>query len=338
MARVQAHSFGHTRDGGNVTRYRLTVGGLAADVLDYGATLAALHAPARDGRSANVVLAADDVAGFERSPYFGSSVGRYANRIAAGRFSLDGRDYQLAANNGPNHLHGGPGGFSRRMWTAEPADDAVRLTLTSDDGDEGYPSRLDVAVTFSLTDAELRIDYEATNAGDLPTVVNLTNHAYWNLAGSGTVLDHVLTAACDRYLPVDDTLIPTGEVRDVAGTPFDFRRGQRVGERLGDVAGGYDHNLCVADHDGSLREVARLADPASGRTMAVSTTEPGVQFYSGNFLDGSGESLGYPKHAGLCLETQHWPDSPNRPAFPSTVLRPGQTYRSTTLHEFGVGR
>jgi aldose 1-epimerase len=300
--------------------------GLSMTVLDLGGIAMALNAPDRQGRSANVLLGLPAPEDYTRPhPHFGALVGRYANRIAGGRFTLDGRSYQLPTNDGANTLHGGPQGFGRRTWTAEPLSaSALQLHLVSEDGDQGFPGRLEAVVRYTLTpDMEWRIDYQARC--DHPTVVNLTNHAYFNLAGTGTILDHRLRIAAQRFCPVDAALIPLGMER-VAGTRFDFREPMTIGARLGD---GYDHNW-VLDGEG-LRFAARLEDPASGRVMEVHTTEPGLQFYSGNFLDGR---LGHARHAGLCLETQHFPDSPNRPGFPSTVLRPGETFRSTTVYRF----
>ena len=346
MQGIQSRSAGTLDDGRGVTQYELTnANGVRATILDLGGVLLELKVPDKHGDFENVNLRYADVRRYGgKTPYFGALIGRYGNRIAGGRFDLDGRAYQLATNNGPNHLHGGEVGFNRRFWRAEPNQTpdgpALQLTYTSADGEEGYPSALEVAVTYTLTDAdELRLDYEIRNAGDVPTVVNLTQHSYWNLrgAGRGTILDHELTLHAGRYLPVDETSIPIGELRPVEGTPFDFTTSRRIGERLGDVpGGGYDHCWAVDGDAGTLRPIARLREPDGGRVMEVHSTEPGVQFYAGLFLDGGEASGGYPKHGGLCLETQHFPDSPNRPAFPSTRLDPGRTYTSTTIHRFGV--
>lgn len=311
-----------------------------------GAAIHSIRTPDREGRTADVVL------GFEtldewitNPPFFGVVVGRYANRIARGRFTLDGVTYTLATNNGQNHLHGGNRGFDKVVWQAEPVDDAnaVAFTYASADGEEGYPGALTVRVRYTLNDdGELQLDYTAGT--DKATVVNLSNHAYFNLAGTGTVLDHELQINADRYTPVDETLIPTGELAPVEGTPFDFRQAAPIGARIAAdhpqirIGGGYDHNFVLNGTSGELRAAASAFDPSSGRTLEVRTTEPGVQLYSGNFAEpiaGRG-GQSYPRHAGFCLETQHFPDSPNQSAFPSTVLRPGETFTSTTVFRFGV--
>src|SRR5262249_34952971 len=281
----------------------------------------------------------------QRHPYFGSAVGRYANRIAGGKFTLDGKTYTLAVNNGPNHLHGGKKGYDAVLWKTEPVSTpdyvGVRFRYTSPDGEEGFPGKLDITVTYTLTNTNtLTIDYAATT--DKPTIVALTNHTYWNLAGAGNgdILKHELTVAADRYLPIDDTSIPTGELAPVKGTPFDFTQPHAIGERIGELkqephkTKGYDHCFVLRGQKGTLELAARVKEPTSGRVMEVLTTEPGVQLYCGNFLDGSPGGGGFKQHEGFCLETQHYPDSPNRSAFPSTVLRPGETYRTTTEHRF----
>jgi aldose 1-epimerase len=325
--------------------------GMAARVGAYGARLLSLRVPDRTGAPVEVVLGYDDLRGWaEDGGFFGATIGRCANRIAGGRFELDGQTFHVPVNNGPNALHGGPRGFDKAIWHAEPAaGDAAALTLshTSPDGDQGFPGALRASVRYALSgDGALRLDYEAET--DRPTAVNLTNHAYFNLAGGGSVLDHLLTIAADRFTPVDAALIPTGELRPVAGTPFDFREPARIGARVdesGDeqlrIAGGYDHNFVLrpAPPGGGLRFAARLQEPSRGLVMEVWTTEPGLQFYSGNFLDGSrrgrgGAALGH--RGGLCLETQHFPDSPNRPDFPPVLLRPGETFRSSTLYRFAA--
>nr|WP_307042494.1 aldose epimerase family protein [Streptomyces achromogenes] len=343
--------FGVLADGTEVSSWSLENGGTRLKVLDYGGIVQSLEIPDRDGRYANVSLGFstldDYVAG---SPYFGALIGRFGNRIAAGRFTLDGETHQLPLNDGDRSLHGGTEGFDRRVWDVEPftegPDVGLRLRLTSADGEMGYPGTLEVTVTYTLTGGgDWRIDYEATT--DRATVVNLTNHVYWNLAGegSGSVHDHELEIAAARYLPVDQSLIPTGELADVAGTPFDFRTAKAVGRDLRVAheqslhCKGVDHNY-VLDKGVTVRPepVAVLRDPASGRTLGIATTEPGLQFYSGNFLDGTLVGTGgrtYRQGDALCLETQAFPDAPNQPSFPSTVLRPGQTYRTTTVHSFG---
>ena len=347
MGGMSERVIGSTADGRAVSEFTMTNGaGMTARVITYGATLAGLDVPDRRGVIADVALGFDGLAGYlGKHPHFGGTVGRVANRIAKGRFRLDGVDYPLAVNNGPNHLHGGVVGFDRAVWTAEAdrhgPDQRLTLSHVSPDGDEGYPGALSVTVTYILTDAnELRIEYDATS--DRPTVVNLTNHTYFNLRGhdSGDALDHELMIAASRYTPVDATQIPTGELRAVAGTPFDFRVARRVGERIRETGAGYDHNWVLDDvGPGSLRLCARLGDPVSGRVMEVHATQPGVQFYAGNFLDGTVIGKGgcaYRRHAGLCLETQHFPDSPNQPAFPTIRLEPSRRYRQVTAHRFSA--
>jgi aldose 1-epimerase len=343
--------FGKTRDSQEVKVHTLTnLKGLRARLIDYGATLISVETPDRNGKNANITLSFPALDGYlQRHPYFGSTVGRYGNRIAGGKFTLDGETYTLATNNGPNHLHGGRNGFDAVLWKAEPVTQpaavGVKFSFTSADGEEGYPGKLDVTVSYTLTnDNELRIEYKATT--DKPTVVCLTNHTYWNLAGagSGDILKHELTLAADKYLPIDDTSIPTGAMNGVKGTPFDFTTPHAIGERIGELkkephkTRGYDHCYVLRGQQGKLELAARVKEPTSGRVMEVLTTEPGVQLYCGNFLDGGPGGGGFKQHEGLCLETQHYPDSPNKPEFPSTVLRPGQTYSSTTVHRFSVER
>jgi aldose 1-epimerase len=351
---AESRPLGTTPDGEAVELITLRgPSGVELDIMTYGGTVTRLLAPDRDGERHDIVLGHEWLESYlAGTPYFGAIVGRYGNRIAGGRFTLDGAEYALAVNNGPNHLHGGLTGFDKVVWNAEPystdAETGVVLTHVSPDGDEGYPGELSVQVTYALTaEGDLRIDYEATT--DAPTIVNLTHHGYWNLAGhaAGDILDHQLTLNASRFTPVGETLIPTGEQRSVEGTPFDFREAAAIGARIADddeqlaFGGGYDHNFVLDgwEGDGSLRSAAVLQDPGSGRTMEVLTTEPGLQFYSGNFLDGSDlgkDGVVYERRTGLCLETQHFPDSPNRPDFPSTVLRPGETYRSTTVYRFSA--
>lgn len=351
---AESRPFGTTPSGESVDLVTLrSPSGIELDVMNYGGIVTRLLAPDRDGERADIVLGHEWLESYlAGTPYFGAIVGRYGNRIAGGRFTLEGAEHQLAVNNGPNHLHGGLVGFDKVVWTAVPYSNqeeaGVVLSYVSPDGEEGYPGELSVQVTYALTaGGDLRIDYEATT--DAPTIVNLTHHGYWNLAGhgAGSILDHELLLNATRFTPVDETLIPTGELRDVQGTPFDFRARTAIGARIDAddeqlaFGGGYDHNFVLdgwAD-DGSLSSAAILHDPVSGRTMQVLTTEPGIQFYSGNFLDGSDlgkEGVVYEQRTGLCLETQHFPDSPNQPDFPSTVLRPGDTYRSTTVYRFSA--
>ena len=356
-ASVRREPFGRLPDGRAVELYTLTnAHGVEVRAMTYGAIITVLRTPDRAGRLDDVVLGFDSLGGYLRgSPYFGAVVGRYANRIAGGRFTLDGATYTLARNNGPNSLHGGERGFDKVLWAAEPFEGdsgvGVRLRYTSPDGEEGYPGTLAVRVTYTLTPRdELVVDYEATT--DRATPVNLSQHTYFNLhgAGRGTILDHLLTLDASAFTPVDSTLIPTGEIAPVAGTPFDFRAATAIGARIDGphqqlrVGRGYDHNW-VLDRAGrgamELAHAARVVDPASGRTIDVSTTEPGVQLYTGNFLDGTVAGKGsrvYVHRGALCLETQHYPDSPNHPNFPSTILRPGETYRSRTVFGFGVAR
>jgi len=348
-------SFGKTADGQEITAYTLTNAGITAKVIDYGAILTELHVPDAKGNVADVVLGFDNVKQYEtESPYFGATTGRVANRIAKGKFTLDGKEYTLATNNAPNHLHGGIVGFNKKIWKAETLKTiegpAVKFSYTSPDGEEGYPGNLAVEVTYTLTkDAELRVDYKATT--DKATPINLTHHTYFNLAGqgNGTILKHELELTADHYTPVDATLIPTGNIAKVEGTVFDFRRPAPIGGRIhllkGDAAtkdpGGYDLNYVLNNQTGKVALAAKLHDPSTGRIMEIWTDEPGIQFYTGNFLDGSltgKEGKVYQKHFGLCLETQHYPDSINQPKFPSTVLKPGETYTQTCVHKFYTER
>lgn len=352
---ISKEAFGSV-GGKAVDRYTLTNGRLQVRILTYGGILQTITFPDHRGRKANVTLGfktLDEYVTTKNPAYFGAIIGRYGNRIANGRFTLDGRTYQLATNNDPNHLHGGVVGFDKRVWEATPirGDDSVglRLTYTSPDGEENYPGTLRVTMTYTVTrQMGIRMDYRATT--DRPTIVNLTNHAYWNLGGegTGTIDDHLLKLNANRYTPVDATLIPTGAIDAVAGTPMDFRRPTPIGARNRDpfqqlVYGrGYDHNWVLNRQDGQFRRLefaARAVDPDSGRQLTIYTTEPGIQFYGGNFLDGTlyGTSgRAYRQGDGFALETQHFPDSPNHANFPSTVLRPGQTYNSTTIYQFGT--
>jgi aldose 1-epimerase len=341
-------AFGKTEEGAAVDLYTLeNRAGMLVRIMTYGAAVTEIRVPDREGHAGNVVLGFDDLAQYLAGcPYFGATVGRVANRIAQGRFTLDGVEYQLATNNGPNHLHGGLKGFDKVIWAAAPTAGApapsVRFTYRSPDGEENYPGNLSCTVTFALTDDNgLRIEYSAST--DKATPVNLTNHSYFNLAGpgTGTILDHVLMITADRYTPVDETLIPTGELVPVKGTPMDFTRPAAIGSRFDKVSGGYDHNY-VLNSGGSTAPVlaARVSEPRSGRVMEVLTTEPGLQFYSGNFLDGTlrGDGGVYRKNCGFSLEAQHFPDSVNHPAFPSIILRPGEIYRQVTIYRFSTDR
>jgi aldose 1-epimerase len=346
---VEKSAFGQTADGRPVDLYVLTnAHGLKAKVITYGGIITELHTPDRNGKSGDVVLGFDSLKGYLAGhPYFGAIVGRVANRIAKGKFTLGGKVYQLAVNNGPNALHGGLQAFDKKVWKAEPVEGAdgpgVRLSYVSADGEEGYPGNLSVTVTYTLTNQdELRIDYKATTDKDTP--VNLSNHSYVNLGGpgGGDILGHELMLAADQYTPVDATLIPTGEIKPVKGTPLDFTTPTPIGARIDQLKGdpgGYDHNFVLRGGGKSLALAARVHEPKTGRVMEMYTTEPGVQFYTGNFLDGklTGKSgVVYKKHAGFCLEAQHFPDSVNHPNFPSVILKPGNTYTQTTVYKFSA--
>ncbi len=343
---VRKEKFGQMPDGTWVDQYTLTnAHGLKATIMTYGATLTAMETPDRNGRLTNITLNLESLSDYLAGhPFFGSVAGRFANRIAKGKFTLDGVQYTLATNNGPNHLHGGRKGFDKAIWDAKPIEQdgvvGVVFTHVSPDGDEGYPGTLKATVTYTLNNAnELKMEYTATT--DKATPVNLTNHTYWNLAGpaAGGILEHQLTLNANRYLPVDDTLIPLGDLAPVENTPMDFRQPHTIGSRIADVKGGYDHCYVLNQaKPGEMTLVARVVEPKSGRVMEIYTTQPGVQFYTGNFLDGtlSAHGVPYQKNHGFCLETQHFPDSPNRPAFPSVILRPGQTYHEVTVHKFSV--
>ena len=348
---IKKEFFGKIQDG-QVDLYTITnAHGMELRVTNYGGIIVSLRVPDKNGSVADVVLGYDNLDGYAKNPaYFGAIVGRYANRIANGAFTLDGAVYQLAKNNGPNSLHGGLKGFDKVIWHAEPFTNeqgsGLILTYTSKDGEEGYPGNLKTKVTYTLTDQnELRIDYEATT--DKATPVNLTSHSYFNLAGegSGDILKQELTLNADRFTPVDQTLIPTGELRPVKGTPLDFTKPTPVGARINDnyeqllIAHGYDQNFVLNRKDDDLLLAARVHEPGSGRILEVYTTEPGVQLYTGNFLDGTitgKHGHVYNQHAALCLEAQHFPDSPNHANFPSTILRPGKTFRSRTVYRFSV--
>jgi aldose 1-epimerase len=345
--RVEKQPYGKTADGKPVDMYVLTNShGMKAKVITYGAILTDLEVPDRDGKVGNVVLGFDDLKGYLTAhPFFGATVGRVANRIAGGKFTLKGKTYRLAVNNGPNSLHGGKKGFDKVLWKAQvvrrKAGPAVQFTYESPDAEEGYPGTLSVAVTYTLTDDnEIKIDYKATT--DKATPVNLTNHSYFNLAGpqSGTILGHELMLAADKYTPVDDALIPTGEIKPVKGTPLDFTKAKKIGADIAEVKGdpnGYDHNFVLRKGKKRLKRAARVYEPKTGRAMDMYTTEPGVQFYTGNFLDGKVKGKGgvaYKKHQGFCLEAQHFPDAVHHKNFPSIILEPGKTYTQTTVYKF----
>jgi aldose 1-epimerase len=348
MVTVHQEEWGKTADGTVVHLFTLTNRhGVVAKVTTFGAILTELHAPDRAGRSVNVALGFDNLDAYLKGhPGFGATIGRFANRIAKARFVIDGVEYKVAANSGANHIHGGRKGFDKMVWQAKVVptrngEAAVEFSYLSKDGEEGYPGNLQVTVTYTLTEAnELRIDYRAQT--DKATPVNLTNHSYFNLAGSGDVLEQELQLNADRYTPADDELIPTGAIASVKGTPLDFTKPEKIGARIEQLKpkpGGYDHNYVINGEAGTLRLAARAREPKSGRVMEVSTTEPGVQLYTANWLDGKTRGTGgvvYPRHGGFCLETQHYPDSVNKPDFPSPILRPGQTFRSTTVFKFSA--
>jgi aldose 1-epimerase len=346
--KLESKVFGRTPEGAEVKIYALSnTKGMTVKITEYGGIITELWVPDRNGKPGNVVLGFDNLDRYLKGhPFFGAIAGRVANRIAKGKFTLDGKEYTLAVNNGPNHLHGGLKGFDKKVWKSRPLrglsrEVAVEFTYTSPDGEEGYPGTLNAKVIYTLTDDnELRIDYEATT--DKPTIVNLTNHSYFNLAESGSILDHVLMINADRYTAADDTLIPTGELALVKGTGLDFTQPRRIGDRIADYmsfAKGYDHNFVLNSGGKAKAMAARVSESKSGRVMEVWTTEPGVQLYCGNHLDGSLTGVGgavYKQHTGFCLETQHFPDSINKPSFPSVVLRPGQTFKSTTGFRFAA--
>ena len=338
--------FGKTSDGTPVEIYTLKDGKIEARIMTYGAIVVSLRVPDKTGKVDDVVLGCNSVEEYEKqTAHFGGIVGRYANRIAHGTFQLDGQTYHIPKNDGDNALHGGTRGFDKVVWQAKPIPDGVEFTYVSKDGEQGFPGNLTTHVRYTLNKNALRIEYSATT--DKDTVVNLTNHSYFNLAGQGisNILDEVLTIDASRMTPVDANLIPTGELKPVEGTPFDFRKPYVVGERINadneqlKLGKGYDHNFVLDHSSGDLAEAAKVYEPTTGRTLRVLTTEPGLQFYTGNFLDGSvtgKEGRVYNRRFALCLETQHFPDSPNHPSFPSTELKPGQTFHSITVYEFGT--
>jgi aldose 1-epimerase len=340
-------SFGKLSDGREASLYTITnPSGMQLQMTDYGATVVSLKVPDKKGDLANVCLTLPDAAAFQNNTaHYGATIGRFGNRIAKGKFVLDGKTYSLPINNAPNHLHGGPEGFDHQMWMAKEveAPDArgLEFTYVSKDGEQGYPGTLKATATYWLTkDNALKIDYTATTEKD--TVVNLTNHTYWNLAGagSGDILGEQMMINADKYLAVDDTLIPTGKMDAVKGTDMDFTTLKQIGPGVAEIkkqgGRGYDHCYVLRSQDGKLALAAKAKDPVSGRVMEVWTDQPGIQFYTGNFLDGAAENGGYPQHSAFCLETQHYPDSPNQPEFPSTVLKPGQTFKSTTVYKFST--
>ncbi len=352
-------SFGKLTTGEEVTKYTIDNGNMKLNLIDYGAAMQSVIVPDKNGKSENITLGFDNIEGYlNHKAHYGCTIGRYGNRIAKGKFSLNGKEYTLATNNGPNHLHGGPGGFDRVMWKAKPLGHVlgtgVWYTYHSKDGEEGYPGNLEVTVMYILTmQNEVIIDYSAKT--DKDTVINLTNHAYWNLGGvgsgnvtSGDVLDSVLQIDADKYLPVDATSIPTGELAPVAGTKMDFTKPMALGARINQFKeatvgkpanpnGGYDHCYVIRNSDAKKPVLAaKIRDPESGRTLEILTTEPGIQLYTGNFLDGGEINGGVKQHHAFCLETQHYPDSPNQPNFPTTTLKAGDTFHSVTIHRFGV--
>jgi aldose 1-epimerase len=348
-ANITESSFGSAPDGTPVKLYTLkNVNGVEARICNYGGIVTHLFVPDRNGQMGDVVLGYDNLAGYlKETPYFGALIGRYGNRIAKGKFTLNGQTYTLATNNGPNALHGGIKGFDKVVWTAKPVDGSepkLELTYLSKDGEEGYPGNLNVKAVYTLTkENALRLDYTATT--DKDTVVNLTQHSYFNLAGKGEILGHEVMLKADRFTPVDATLIPTGELKPVAGTPFDFQKPTTIGARINNAdeqlkfGGGYDHNWVISEPMGKLGLQARVHEPTTGRVLEVLSTEPGLQFYTGNFLDGTitgKNGWRYQHRNGFCMEPQHYPDSPNQTNFPSVVLKPGQTYKNTIIYRFSV--
>lgn len=344
---VKKSDFGKMPDGAPVSLYTITNSkGMEARIITYGGILVSLKTPDRKGTLGDVTLGHDNIADYaaDHKTYFGALIGRYANRIGHAQFALEGKVYKLPKNDGDNSLHGGNNGFDKRVWTGREVPGGVELTCNSKDGEEGYPGNLKAVVTYKLTDDNrLQIHYTAT--ADKDTVVNLTNHTYWNLKGDGDILGNVVTINADRYTPVDAGLIPTGELKSVAGTPFDFRKGMTPGTHINDndqqlkLGRGYDHNWVLNKSGSGLTFAARVEDPSSGRAIEVYTDQPGIQFYTGNFLDGSVKGKGGKPaklRSALCLETQHYPDTPNKPAFPPATLRPGQTYDTTTEFRFSA--
>lgn len=345
---IEKQDFGKTKDGQAVEAYTLTnANGLKAKVITYGAILTELDVPDRQGKLGDVVLGFSDLDGYLRGhPFFGATVGRYANRIGGGKFTLDGKEYKLAVNNGPNSLHGGNIGWDKKVWKATPLigtdEAAIKFSYTSPDGEEGYPGEVKATVTYTLTNKnELKIDYAATTTKATP--INLTNHTYFNLTGGpGNIHEHEMTLHADRYTPTDETLIPKGELASVKGTPLDFTQSKTIGSRIAELPafiGGYDHNYVINGDGSALKPTARVKEPHSGRVLEMFTTEPGVQLYTSNFMDGKTKGkngTAYGRHQAFCLEAQHFPDSPNKSQFPSTILKPGETYKQTTIYKFSV--
>ncbi|WP_340103312.1 aldose epimerase family protein [Rhodohalobacter sp. 8-1] len=335
--------FGQLSDGQTAHLFTLTnENGIETKITNYGGIIVSLKTPDKDGNIENIVLGFDDLDSYlGEHPYFGALIGRYGNRIENGEFELGGTEYQLTVNDGDHHLHGGTKGFDKVLWDAEIINDnTLKLSYTSEDGEQGYPGRLDVTATYILTDNdELRLEFEATT--DQATPVNLTAHSYFNLTGdpSNTILNHELKIHADSYTPVTADLIPTGEIKPVEGTPFDFTEFKTIGSRIENVSGGYDHNFVTDNNENGISLQAEVREPGSGRTLNVLSTEPGIQFYSGNFLDGkltNRDGIELEKYSGFCLEPQHFPNSPNEPNFPSTILNPGETYRNVIVYEFGA--
>ncbi len=351
-AMIEKNVYGKLQDGTEIYVYTLKNDkGAEAKIINYGATVVSLTAPDRNGKYSDIVLGWENLQGYVNgSTYFGAIVGRYGNRIAKGKFTLDGKTYQLSINDGQNTLHGGKIGFDKRVWKSEEVKSklgsAVKFTYVSPDGEEGFPGTLTLSVTYTLmNNNELKLEYKATT--DKPTILNPTHHSYFNLSGDfkKPILDHILQINADEFTPVDKGLIPTGVFEKVEGTPMDFRKPTAIGARINDnfeqlkIAGGYDHNFVLRNYNGKVREVADVYEPTTGRHMEVFTDQPGIQFYSGNFLNGTQigkDGIAYPHRAGFCLETQHYPDSPNEPKWPSVVLKPGQTFHSTTIYKFSA--
>lgn len=340
MTEVSKEKFGEIEGRGSVEKWTLKSQSVTVEIISLGCIITSLRTKDKNGKMDDIVLGFDNLEGYVTNPrYFGAVIGRVANRIAGGKFAIEGREYQLAINNGPNSLHGGLKGFDKALWTCQGLADGVRMSLTSPDGDEGYPGELRATVTYTLQSDTLTIQYQACSSQATP--INLTNHSYFNLAGHGTpdIYDHEVSIPADAYLPVDDTTIPTGEVKAVEGTPFDLRKAVLIGPCLQKVPGlGFDHNFCLSPGDPPVeRPCARVLHSMSGRVLEASSNQPGMQFYTSNFLDGSlpgKDGATYPKHSAFCLETQNWPNAINQPNFPDCILRPGETYDHITRYRF----